>query len=656
MNRHAMTDSILQVNPYPGNPHVVDASSVSGMGQEPWRGSLLGKVLSKIGCCLMAAGAVTSAWADGPAVKVEVEGINAVVTVAPGAVERAGVVYLAYGPEDCGETFESWPRAAVVTDNLQPEGGAFELEIPDRIEISNMKLRAFVFERIESLKSDGSAYVDLQETPSLDRRYEFRFRQVTVPPSGPNSASAIFGGVTRSGVTPSFQVYGAADGEGFVWKCIFSPDDGGSICAFAAVQGEVYDLRMDVAAGRQTVLWKRADDDEYTKSGELALETLPYAGNLLLFARNDTSRLVCKSCAIYEYKESVLSSGEIIKHLVADVDENGVGRMLDLESGTPCPNAGTGNFAFIAEPGEVLAWSSVASYCGVRMKVSGEEMTVEVDPGCSDGTNALYLAWGKADAGMDYLSWDHVECLSNSIPPEGLILQADLASLKIGRRSVIRALVGSQPFELRRSFGGALIPLDETLGPDRQFDMRISIPNSAGVVFMGGLDSGKKHIFQLYHNGTAILVWFGDDVSYELFKVGTGDPDQYDVRIVLQNGIQCAYWKRADEEHYNLGPSATIASFASGIGLSICGRGKDGYPLARFGRFRETEVSTGRVIRDFLPVCRGGREFVYDFAAAAELQRTGVTCDSVTLGQRVEFVIATDAFQLPSKGMALILK
>ncbi len=91
---------------------------------------------------------------------------------------------------------------------------------------------------------------------------------------------------------------------------------------------------------------------------------------------------------------------------------------------------------------------------------------------------------------------------------------------------------------------------------------------------MGGLDSGKKHIFQLYHNGTAILVWFGDDVSYELFKVGTGDPDQYDVRIVLQNGIQCAYWKRADEEHYNLGPSATIASFASGIGLSICGRGK----------------------------------------------------------------------------------
>ena len=601
-----------------------------------------------------------AAFAGDSGVSLAIEGTRAVITVAPNVVDSEGTVYLAYGADDFGESFDVWPCSTVVSEALTPAGGVFECELPDRRKFPDMKARAFVglARKAESLQSDGNAYINLNETPAFDRRYEFRFRHTAVT-SGSHS---IFGGVSRN-PTKVFQIYGTGDADKFSWQCFFSAND--TVTAFRPEKDVIYDLRMDVAEGEQVVSWKRADETDYHVAGSKALSALEYTGTLLLFARADTSRFICNTCAIYEYRVSELSTGDVLKRLVPAVDTNGRGQMVDTVSSTSYANVGQGSFSVGYGTGDVVACSTVADYCGVSAKLKGSRLTVFVDSGYSDGRSALYLVWGGTDAGTDASAWDHSACLLDPIPAEGQRVQVDLSTFDIPSKSVLRALVvprGDQVYCFGSDNGSPCIKLGETVGPDRQFDMRINTSwNSA--VFMGGMDSNKSHIFQLYFGGSMFKVWFGDNVAHDVFEKEQSDDSQYDVRIILQEGDQRAYWKPATNEVYELGASDTRPSFQSGLNLAICGRGDgngfggDGSP--RFGRFTETEISTGRVIRDLVPVRHDGSDFVYDFVTNKKLSLDGTfrfhpnTVGTVLLLGCADY--ATDLFSAPKGGMMILV-
>lgn len=603
-----------------------------------------------------------AAFAGDSGVSLAIEGTRAVITVAPNVVDSEGTVYLAYGADDFGESFDVWPCSTVVSEALTPAGGVFECELPDRRKFPDMKARAFVglARKAVSLRSDGNACINLGETPAFDRRYEFRFRHVDVP----SGSFALFGGVSRN-PTKVFQVWGSGDPGKFSWRCDFSASVSDIVTAFTPEKEVVYDLRMDVAEGEQVVSWKRADEADYRVVGSKALSALEYTGNLLLFARADSARYVCDACAIYEYRVSKLSTGDVLKRLVPAVDANGRGQMVDAVSGTPYANVGQGGFFVGYGAGDVVACSTAAGYCGVSAKLKGSRLTVFVDSGYSDGRSALYLVWGETDAGTDASAWDHSACLLDSIPAEGLSVRVDLSTFAIPSKSVLRTLVvprGDQIYCFGSDNGSPCIALGETVGPDRQFDMRIDTSGKTAI-FMGGMDSNKSHIFQLYFGGDKFKVWFGDNVAHDVFAKEQSDDSQYDVRIILQEGDQRAYWKPATNEVYELGASDTRPSFQGGLNLAICGRGDgtgyggDGSP--RFGRFTETEISTGRVIRDLVPVRHDGSDFVYDFVTNKKLSLDGTfrfhpnTVGTVLLLGYADY--ATELFPAPKGGMMILV-
>ena len=624
-----------------------------------FRRTLLDKLV--VGCAVGLA--CLGAFADDSGVSLAIEGPKAVITVAPNVVDAEGTVYLAYGTEDYGDQLARWPKRTIVTSNLQPAGGTFECALIDRRQFPNMTARAFVStESGMALVSQGGAFINLKETPSLDRRYEFRFRHTAAPSGTVN----LFGGVSRDGAVQSFQVYGTTVGGSFGWICYFGQGTGENVQAFRPEKDVIYDLRMDVAEGEQIVSWKRAEETDYTEAGRVTLTALGYTGNLWLFARSDRDANICGNCAIYNYKVTELSTGNVLKNLVPSTDDNGVAQMLDVESGTTYANANSsGSFAVERVPGEVVGCSAVATYNGVRAAMKGNRLTLDVDDDISDGRSALYLVWGASDAGTDASAWDHMQCVLDPIPDEGQRVQVDLSTFDIPSKSVLRALVVPRG-DLVYCFGsksGACISLGETVGPDRQFDMRINA-SSSGAVFIGGLDSGKNHIFQLYYSGSSVQVWFGDKVAHDVFAKEQSDDSQYDVRIILQEGDQRAYWKPATNEVYELGASGTLPSFQSGLNLAICGRGEGsgftGSAAARFGRFTETEISTGRVIRDLVPVKYNGDSFVYDLVTNKKLPlantdfafHTTIVGEVPILGYAC---CATDLFPAPKGGMMILV-
>lgn len=625
---------------------------------------LLASLLS--GFCL-----IFSASADVPAVALSINGNEATITVANGVAQNGDWLAICYGDRDYGNVKEDWPNSYVVTRDLAVSGGEYAVEIPGRYDYPEICIRAFVFspDTVTALRTDNKAFINLNETPSFDRRYEIRFRYDAY---GDGNVSC-FGGVSRSGGTKAFQLYATVP-RPWRWICYFSVDAGGYCTAFEPVGGETYDVRMDVESGTQSVYWKSANDSAYTFSGSTSLTSIPYTGNLYLFARLDgqayfTSDTTKAFAAIYEYKVTEISTGTVLKDLVPAVDNNGVGYMLDVVNNVPYNNAGTGAFAVEYSNGQQKACSEVVFGAGVIAEARPSGMILAtVAKNVSDGTHVLYLVWGATDAGDNVKAWEHSQVIAAAIPQNGAVYQYQTAGLNIGRHDLARVIVVPVAHVcLCCGSNGGYIDLNENSSPDRQYDIRFQSSNVGGS-FMGGLTSNKANILQIY-NTSSVSVWFGDAVERPLFSLATDGPtQQHDLRIIIDNGDQRAYYKRADAEEYTLGASATIATVPTNVKMALCARffGTEAQPGTsfRFARFKETEISTGRVIRDLIPLRKDGVCIVYDQENGTECpivnganngflyaEDTEETCEMFTRPK-----CSTQAFDIPvKKGLVVVL-
>ena len=636
------------------------AGRIAGFDVDAATSCRLSRTMMQLGEAAGRAAAADALGAAQPKVSISVEGTEATIRVAKGAATDGSSLVLCYGERDFGIDREVWPNSRLVTSDLTAEGGVYVVELPGRDRYPDMRFRAFVIgtEPILALRTDNRAYIDLRETPAFDRRYEFRFRYDAYG----SSDVGLFGGVLHGSVTKAFQLYCAPPPR--MWKFYFSTADGGIVNLGAPEGTSTYDVKVEVGRGAQSVYWKKADETEYACAGTAVLESIPYEGNLYLFARLvDGNAAFAGDAAtaravVSEYKVTEISTGRVLKDLVPAADADGRGYMLDVVNDEPYFNAGSGAFAVERESAAEGVASGLSACCGVTAdaQVCGR-IRLTVSAGVSDGAHALYLVWGPVDGGLNVNAWEHSLRVAESVPDSGATYQVPTARLHIGSEARLRAVLVplANVCQCCGSTGSAYIDLNENASSDRQYDIRFRSAN-ADTAFMGGLTSDKSKILQLYNTDSQVCVWFGDTTRRSLFSL-QGEPETlYDIRLVIKDGEQKAYYKKAADPDFVLGAEATLAAIPTGFKMALCGRflGSSAQPSSvfRFARFTETEISTGRVIRDLVPLHKGDVSLVYDQANGVECPVTGgafayAPDTERTMPLFVRPTCATSVFSLP---------
>ena len=606
------------------------AGRIAGFDAAAASSCRLSRTMMELGAAAGKAAAADAAGELRP-VDIRVDGTNAVITVGAGVVEDGEALWLGYGPSDGGASIEGWAKKLLVAESMSAAGGTYEVAIPARSEHQSLCLRAFVVKegQLVALRTDNRAYVDLNETPVPGRRYEIRFCHGAAP-ADRGVLNFLFGGVGRAGgaATSMFQVY---SGYGdmvrpYGWYAGSQSDANNGTCRlFDTRAGQMWDVRIDYGETAQSYYYKTAESAEYTKSGESAInhETAGYKDDLYLFARNDggakfSSAPFDSALTVYEYRVTDISTGQVVKNLVPRIDGQGRGEMVDTVTGTPYPNAGSGAFAAVYDGGREIA-SQLACYEGVRIEaISSRTLQVTVDPGISDGASSILLCWGGTDKGTAIGAWEHSVSLRDTVPVEGFVGTASCRRLEIKPTDVVRAVlvpcVTYRHADACRSAGGA-IDLGYAAASGRQYDIRCRFAGLTYSLF-GGLTTDKTKIFQIYGLGTVINIWFGDNVSHEYFVPQTDDATYYDLRIVLRDGEQKAYVKKATDSEYELKASASVATIPTDLHLALLSRylGETlQAPLhdhidAAFCRYAETDLETGKVIRELVPVRYGAND------------------------------------------------
>ena len=569
-----------------------------------------------------------------PDVDVSIVGSDAVITVGAGVADDDSELWLACGPSDAGLRPKDWPVLQKTDVALSAAGKTFTVPIPAKADYHSLCLRAFVLKGDESpaLRTDRRAYIDLKEAPALDRRYEIRLRYDNVP-TGVGAYLAPFGGVSRDGQTTVFQLYA----NGSTWQ--FYPSAQNHLDASIAVTpGLTYDFKMEVVQGEQRFYCKRASESEYTFCGSTSLDSILYTDNLWLFARRnhtygaDFGTEGCASISLYRVSE--ISTGAVLKELVPHETEQGCNEMLDTVTGDSYPNTASSG-AFVYELGyEKLVASPLACYAGADIEeVSWKELQVSVAPGVSDGGKSLLVCWGDADAGADIDSWDHAAVVCEAIPPQGGVYAVSCKDLGMQAGQFVRALVKPNSTVAYYGVNASCLAGGINLGtssPDRQYDIRFkctSAPNA--VALFGGLKSGTsggRKIFQIWAEWGALAIWFGDETKTPLFTPELNA--LYDVRIVMRDGEQKAYVKKAGDAEYELKATASIPGVSAEIPLALLARNNDGTIQFPGGAsicidgYAETDLATGNVLRRFVPVRYGENNqqmAVYDIVHACRI-------------------------------------
>ena len=608
------------------------AGRIAGFDAAAASSCRLSRTMMELGAAAGKAAAADAAGELRP-VDIRVDGTNAVITVGAGVVEDGEALWLGYGPSDGGASIEGWAKKLLVAESMSAAGGTYEVAIPARREYQAVYLRAFAIRgsQLVALRTDNQAYIDLNETPVPGRRYEIRFSYANWDRE---AMCFLFGGVGRTGgsATSMFQVYSGGFDRGYFFFAGSQSDaNGGSCPLFDSEQGKVMDVRIDYGASAQSYYYKAADTAEYAKAGDTAIdhETAGYKNDLYLFARNDdgakfSSKPVSAFVTVYGYKVTDISTGAVVKNLVPRFDGQGRGEMVDTVTDTPCPNAGSGAFAAVYDGGREIA-SQLACYEGVRIEaISSRTLQVTVDPGISDGDERLMLCWGGTDKGMSLGAWEHSVSLCDTVPVEGFAGTASCRRLDIKPTDVVRAVlvpcVTYRHADACRSAGGA-IDLGMAVAGGRQYDMRCKFNTLiGGVPLFGGLvrnaQTGNK-IFQLYLiDDKTVQIWLGDATASDFFSPERDE--LYDIRIILGDGEQKAYVKKASESEYALKVTANVADGVStGIHLALLGR-YDGTGLQPIGynngycfyfnQYKETDLETGKVIRELVPVRYGAND------------------------------------------------
>ena len=597
------------------------AGRIAGFDAAAASSCRLSRTMMELGAAAGKAAAADAAGELRP-VDIRVDGTNAVITIAAGVANDGDALWLGYGPSDGGASIEGWAKKLLVAESMSAAGGTYEVAIPARREYQAVYLRAFAIRESQliALRTDNQAYIDLNETPVPGRRYEIRFSYANWDRE---IMCFLFGGVGRTGgsATSMFQVYsGGISGGGYAFFAGSQSDANRGTCQlFDPGQGKVMDVRIDYGASAQSYYYKAADARELTKAGETAIdhETAGYKDDLYLFARNDggakfSSKPVSAFVVIYGYKVTDISTGQVVKNLVPRIDGQGRGEMVDTVTGTPYPNAGSGAFTAVYDGGREVA-SPLVCYEGVRIDaISSRTLQVTVDPGVSDGASSILLCWGGTDEGAAVGAWEHSVSLCDTVPVEGFVGTASCRNLVIKPNEFVRAVLAPPVtyyhVDACRSNGG-YIDLGNAAANGRQYELRCKFNSVSGALF-GGISEDKNSIFQIYYDLNMFRIWLGDATKYDYFVPKLNDGTYYDLRIVLYDGRQEAYVKKATETEYELKASASVPKVPTGLRLALFGRFlgntiQTGSPEHYFNHYKETDLETGKVLRELVPVRYG---------------------------------------------------
>ena len=658
------------------------AGRIAGFDAAAASSCRLSRTMMELGAAAGKAAAEDAAGELRP-VDIRVDGTNAVITVGAGVVEDGEALWLGYGPSDGGASIEGWAKKLLVAESMSAAGGTYEVAIPARREYQAVYLRAFAIRGSQpvALRTDNQAYIDLNETPVPGRRYEIRFCHGAAP-ADRGVLNFLFGGVGRTGgaATSMFQVYsGYGDmGRYYGWYASSQSEANNGICRlFDTRVGQVWDVRIDYGETAQSYYYKTAESAEYTKSGETAIvhETAGYTGDLYLFARNDggarfSSNPFDSALTVYEYRVTDISTGQVVKNLVPRIDGQGRGEMVDTVTGTPYPNAGSGAFAAVYDGGREIA-SPLVCYEGVRIDaISSRTLQVTVDPEISDGASSILLCWGGTDEGAAVGAWEHSVSLCDTVPVEGFVGKASCRDLGIKPNEFVRAVLAPPVtyyhVDACRSNGG-YIDLGNAAASGRQYDLRCKF-NSVNAALFGGLSEDKNSIFQIYYDLNMFRIWLGDATKYDYFVPKLNDGTYYDLRIVLYDGRQEAYVKKATETEYELKASASVSKVPTGLRLALFGRFlgntiQTGSPEHYFNHYKETDLETGKVLRELVPVRYGtskGQTGVYDMARGCLYSGvSGSLAYSMTYLQEIhtygDATGVSPPFQMPEANQGLIL-
>ena len=278
----------------------------------------------------------------------------------------------------------------------------------------------------------------------------------------------------------------------------------------------------------------------------------------------------------------------------------------------PYPNVSSGAFAVVNAGREEIV-SSPAGYEGVRIEaISSRTLQVTVDPGVSDGASSIVLCWGGTDEGSVIGAWEHSISLCDAVPVEGFVGKASCRDLGIKPNEFVRAVLAPPVtyyhVDACRSNSG-YIDLGNAAASGRQYDLRCKF-NSVNAALFGGLSEDKKSIFQIYYDLNMFRIWLGDATKYDYFVPKLNDGTYYDLRIVLYDGRQEAYVKKATETEYELKASASVSKVPTGLRLALFGRFlgntiQTGSPEHYFNHYKETDLETGKVLRELVPVRYG---------------------------------------------------
>ena len=549
------------------------------------------------------------------------------LTVRSGGLSALAAPYLVWGKTDCGGDIAAWEHSVRIADAVGSEGGAFSVGASENGISRGDVVRALAFDcaRQYEYLTIGNYAIPLNENATTDRQYDFRF----VIPSA-YAECALFGGLTRGSPNRIFQLY-FTGGKLAVWF-----GDATKYDMFTPVVGTTYDVRVVIKDGEQKAYWKTADAAEYTLGAEASLETMGYTGPLAVLARYDGASIGsgAPNVGLLEMKETVVSTGEVLRDIIAAKYANqdaaydrvhSVNLQINVNLCGEYLGAAPyfGGLKAVSEmmvlPDPVVDDSVLSLSVGCNGRV-----TVTVPPDALTGDSALYLAWGRSDRGGDIVNWDHSLLLSNAVGSAGGEFSVSGKKLGITYRDFVRAILVGRLQRLSYvcpKTNSGWIDLQEVAVSDRQYDFRFFTTGGSYGAFFGGLTRGSPNrIFQLYFLWGELAVWLGDATQCTLFRSDAGTT--YDVRLVIKDGEQKAYWKTADAAEYTLGAEASLATMDYTGALALFARVADGnfsYDLnnsVSLIEMKETVVSTGELLKDIAPVAfRDGSNHIYDFVS-----------------------------------------